>query len=200
MPKTVRKLAEDFPVPERVVARHTWTGGHSFQRVSAALQLAITQEAAGASQFNLHVTNIGAGHSVPTGSNRRAVYLRAEAVDAKGKVVATKDWMFAPWMLGRPDDRKHVEEDLKGSDPIATSQADAQGPHETTIRAGEERVLGWKPVLAAGNYTVRASLIYDLNRFNDRAFKGDQQEIGRASLSARVAIPATAARANVAAR
>lgn len=186
MPRTVRKLAEDFPVPERVVARHTWTGGHSLQRVSAALQLGITQDDASASKFNLHVTNVGAGHSVPTGSNRRAVYLRADAVDAKGKVVARKEWMFAPWMLGRPDDRKHVEEDLKGPDPLARSQADAQGPHETTIRAGEERVLEWQPALAAGRYTVRATLVYDLNRYNDPAFKDDQQEIGRASLPVRV--------------
>lgn len=195
MPRTVRKLAEDFPVPERVVARHTWTGGHSLQRVSAALQLGITRADASASSFNLHVTNVGAGHSVPTGSNRRAVYLRADAVDAKGKIVARKEWMFAPWMLARPDDRKHVEEDLKGPDPLATSQADAQGPHETPIRAGEERVVAWQPGLRAGSYTVRATLVYDLNRYNDPAFKDDQQEIGRASLAVRVSQPDKTAQA-----
>jgi Cytochrome c3 len=190
MPKTVRKLAEDFPVPERVVARHTWTGGHSFARVASALNLAIEQTKEGQSDLALHVTNTGAGHSVPTGSNRRAIYLTAELVNAKGKVVASKGWMFAPWMLGRPDDKKYVEEDLKGEDPIATSQADAQGPHETIIRAGEDRVLDWSPPVPAGQYTARATLTYDLNRYNDRAFKDDQQEIARISIPVKITRPA----------
>lgn len=189
MPKTVRKLAEDFPVPERVVARHTWTGGHSFARVASALNLAIEQTKEGQPEVVLHVTNTGAGHSVPTGNNRRAIYLTAELLNAKGKVVASKDWMFAPWVLGRPEDKKYVEEDLKGEDPIATSQADAQGPHEMVIRAGEDRVLGWSPTVPAGQYTVRATLTYDLNRYNDRAFKADQYEIGKASLPIKVAGP-----------
>src|SRR5262249_16011165 len=121
-----------------------------------------------------------------TGSNRRAIYLTAEVVNTKGKVVASKEWMFAPWMLARPDDKKYVDEDLKGNDPIATSQADAQGPHETIIRAGEERVLDWTPLLPRGQYTLRATLTYDLNRYNDRTFKGDQYEIGKAILPIKV--------------
>lgn len=182
MPKTVRKLAEDFDVPERVVGRHLWTGGHSFQRTASALNLAIVQTAEGKPQLAFHVTNVGAGHSVPTGSNRRAVYLMAEIVNSNGKVVSTKEWMFAPWMLGRPDDKAFLEEDRKGPDPIATSQADAQGPHETVIRAGEQRVLAWTPEIAKGGYTVRARLIYDLNRYNDRAFKLDQNELTKTTL------------------
>ena len=189
MPRTVRKLAEDYPVPERVVARHTWTGGHSFARVASALNLAIEQTKEGQPELVLHVTNTGAGHSVPTGNNRRAIYLTAELLNAKGKVVTSKDWMFAPWVLGRPEDKKYVEEDLKGEDPIATSQADAQGPHETVIRAGEDRVLGWSPTVPAGQYTVRATLTYDLNRYNDRAFKADQYEIGKATLPIKVTGP-----------
>lgn len=186
MPKTMRKLAEDFPVPERAVARHTWTGGHSFKRVSSALNLAVIQPQEGQSEFSFRVSNIGAGHSVPTGSNRRAIYLTAKVVDAKGKIVATKEWMFAPWMLGRPDDKKHLDEDRKGKDPIATSQADAQGPHETIIRAGETRVLNWRADLPKGQYNVKATLVYDLNRFNDRAFKDDQYEIGQAKLPVKI--------------
>lgn len=199
MPKTVRKLAEDFPVPERVVARHTWPGSHSFARIASALNLSIAQTKEGQPELALHVTNIGAGHSVPTGSNRRAIYLTAQLVNAMGKVVASKDWMFAPWMLGRPDDKKFVEEDLKGEDPIATSQADAQGPHETIIRAGEDRVLDWSPTVPAGQYTMHATLTYDLNRYNDRAFKADQYEIGKASLPIELASPTKVSHAGVSA-
>ncbi|CAB3800609.1 hypothetical protein LMG28614_05226 [Paraburkholderia ultramafica] len=187
MPRTVRKLAEDFDLPPRIVARHIWTGGHSFQRVSSALNLDIVQTKDAKAELAFHVTNVGAGHSVPTGSNRRAVYLKAEVIDARGAVVASNEWMFAPWMLGRPDDRAFLEEDRKGPHPVATMQADAQGPHETIIRAGEERILNWSPKLAGGRYTVRATLIYDLNRYNDRAFKDDQRPIAETTIPIEVA-------------
>jgi nitrate/TMAO reductase-like tetraheme cytochrome c subunit len=187
MPKTVRKLAEDFEVPPRIVARHLWTGGHSLQRDGSALTLAIAMANEIGPELTFHVANVGAGHSVPSGSNRRAVYLTAEVSDSNDRIVASKEWMFAPWFANRPDDKAFLDEDSKGNDPIATSQADRQGPHETIIRAGEERVLRWIAELPAGRYTVRARLIYDLNRYNDRAFKGDQREMANQALQIRVA-------------
>ena len=104
-------------------------------------------------------------------------------VDRKGKVLATREWMFAPWYGPRPDDRAFLKEDEKRPDRIAATQADEQGPHEAPIRAGEERVLTWQPELRDGSYTLEASLVYDLNRYNDRSFKGDQRDISRFSLS-----------------
>lgn len=89
--------------------------------------------------------NIGAGHSVPTGSNRRAVYLTAQLLDASGIAVATQEWMFAPWYGDRPDDRAFLEADKTRPDAVAATQADAQGPHEPPVRAGEERILAWGP-------------------------------------------------------
>jgi hypothetical protein len=133
--------------------------------------------------LSFHVINIGAGHSVPTGSNRRAVYLQAEVRDDTGKVVADREWMFAPWYGNRPDDRAFLDEDKTRPDAVAATQADAQGPHEPVIRACEERVLTWAPALSPGHYTVLGVLVYDLNRYNDRAFKEDQSEMNRSSLS-----------------
>jgi nitrate/TMAO reductase-like tetraheme cytochrome c subunit len=187
MPHTIRKVAEDFDTPERAVARHLWTGGRSEQRVSSALSMAITQPDEGQPNLAFHVINIGAGHSVPTGSNRRAIYLNIEVKDKKGKTVATNEWMFAPWYGNRPDDRKYLEEDKKRPDAIAAMQADAQGAHETSIRAGEERILPWAPKLKPGEYTVKARLIYDLNRYNARTFTGDQTEINSTTLNFKVA-------------
>jgi hypothetical protein len=184
--RTLRKTAEDFDVPVRPVARHLWTGGHSTQRLRPALNLVIVQTDEGQPKLNFHVINIGAGHSVPTGSNRRAVYLRAEVLDGNGKVAASREWMFAPWYGDRPDDRAFLEEDKTRPDAVAASQADAQGPHEAPIRAGEERIVSWVPKLTPGAYTVRASLIYDLNRYNDRSFVDDQTEIYRSSLSIKI--------------
>jgi hypothetical protein len=186
MPRTTRKTAEPFDVPIRAVARHLWTGGHSTQRLRTALNLVIVQAEAGRPRFELHVINIGAGHSVPTGSNRRAVYLTAQISNGGGTVVATRDWMFAPSYGDRPDDRAFLTADKARPDGIAATQADAQGPHESTIRAGEERVLAWAPTLRGGTYTVRGRLVYDLNRYNDRRLTADQTELYRATLSATV--------------
>lgn len=174
MPRTNRKTAEDFEVPVRTVARHLWTGGHSSQRLGSALSLVAVQPASGHAKMEFHVINVGAGHSVPTGSNRRGLYLRVEAKDSSGKIQARNEWLFAPWYGNRPDDRKFLEEDKKREDAVAAMQADAQGPHEASIRAGEERILTWEPGLKAGRYRVRATLVYDLNRYNDPTFTEDQ--------------------------
>ena len=182
MLRTQRKVADNFDVPVRAVARHLWTGGHSDQRVASALSVTIVKPDKTANDLEFHVININAGHSVPTGSNRRAVYLIADIVDKKGKILQTKEWMFAPWFAERPDDKALLEKDKTKPDAIARSQADAQGPHETIIRAGENRVIAWKPDVKIKNYTVKASLTYDLNRYNDRAFTADQTEIYHTAL------------------
>jgi hypothetical protein len=189
MPRTSRKVAEEFDVPVRAVARHLWTGGHSSQRLRTALNLVIVQDEAGQSRLEFHVINIGAGHSVPTGSNRRAVYLKVRVIDGNGKEVATQEWMFAPWYGDRPDDRAFLEVDKWRPDAVAATQADAQRPHEPPIHAGEERILSWVPQVAPGDYNVRASLVYDLNRYNERTFAGDQSEVYHASLSISVKGP-----------
>jgi hypothetical protein len=54
--------------------------------------------------------------------------------------------------------------------------------HGLSLGAGEERILSWTPQLESGSYTIEAKLIYDLNRYNERSFTGDQTEIYRASL------------------
>ncbi len=183
MPRIRRKTAEGFDVPVRAVARHLWTGGHSAQRLGSALSLVILQPQQGRGAVELHLINVGAGHSVPTGSNRRAIYLRTRVLDRKGTVVAKTEWMFAPWYGPRPDDRAFLKEDEKRPDRVAAIQADEQGPHEAPIRAGEERVLTWAPAsLRDGAYTVEARLVYDLNRYNDRAFTGDQREVSKFTL------------------
>ncbi len=182
MPRTIRKVAEDADVPERAVARHLWTGGHSAQRLRSALNLVLVQPEKDRAKVELHVINVGAGHSVPTGSNRRAIYLQVTLLDPGGKAVARREWMFAPWYGERPDDRAFLKEDETRKDRIAASQADSQGPHETSIRAGEERILTWEPKLGSGQYRAEAKLVYDLNRYNDRSFKDDQRELSSFTL------------------
>jgi hypothetical protein len=85
-----------------------------------------------------------------------------------------------------PDDKAFLEEDKKCPDAIAAMQADAQDPHESIIQAGEKRLLPWTPELKNGGYTIKARLIYDLNRYNDRSFTGDQTEINITFLAIKV--------------
>lgn len=182
MPRTVRKLVKSSKVSERAVGRHLWTGGHSFQRLQSALNLAVAQPDKAKAQLEFRVANVGAGHSVPTGSNRRAVYLITEVFDKNGNSIASHRWMFAPWYGDRPDDKAYLEADKSRKDAVAALQADAQGPHETSIRAGEKRLLKWAPMLPKGVFTVQTRLIYDLNRYNDSNFTEDQSELARHAL------------------
>jgi hypothetical protein len=183
MPRTLRKIAEDFDVPVRAVARHLWTGGHSSQRVRTATSLVLVQPKEGQADVELHVINIAAGHSAPSGTNRRGLYLIAEAQDKKGKILARQQWLFAPWYGNRPDDRAFLEADKSLPDALSALQADEQGPHEAPVRAGEDRVLHWIPQLKAGAYAVHARLVYDLNRYNDPFFSKDRTEANRASMA-----------------
>lgn len=97
-----------------------------------------------------------------------------EAYNSRGKTVADNSWMFAPWYGARPDNKAFIEEDRKLPDAGAAMQADAQGPHEDIIRAGEERILTWAPALKPGEYKIKARLVYDLNRYNNRDAADDQ--------------------------
>jgi hypothetical protein len=193
MPKTVRSLAEGYDVPPRPVGAHLWPGSHSPNIIRTGLSLSIRQAdnslAGPGMPLVFHVKNTVAGHSVPTGSNRRGVYLTVGVIDWAGLTVASNEWLFAPWFGNRPDDRALLDQDRMlpfPSPQVAQTQADLQGPHETPVRAGEERILTWSPVLRSGSYTVRAILVYDLNRYNDRAFTEDQTEITRSSISIQV--------------
>ena len=49
-------------------------------------------------------------------------------------------------------------------------------------------ILSWTPDLSPGEYTVNAKIIYDLNRYNERSFAGDQKEIYNTSLPLKVAV------------
>ena len=183
MPRTLRKIAEGSDGIPVAVGRHLWTGGHSSQRLLGSLSLSIIQRDKEKANLSFSVTNIGAGHSVPTGPNQRAVYLSVDVLDRQGVSRAQKEWQFAPNFSARPDDKAFLEEDkkLSGYEAFAQTRADTQGSHESPVRAGEERLLKWEPALTSGVYTVKARLRYATDRFKS-PLAGDQKEIGSATL------------------
>jgi len=190
MPPVVRPLAEDQGTAPRAIGQHLWPGSHAASLIRQALTLSIRQvhgygRTAG-TPLEIHIKNVGAGHSVPSGSNRRGIWLTADVIDGGGTTIVHNEWLFAPWYASRPDDRAFLQADENLPDAVAALQADAQGPHETPVRAGEERVLTWTPQLPAGTFTVRVTLLYDLNRYNDRSFTPDQTELARSSISIQI--------------
>jgi hypothetical protein len=62
------------------------------------------------------------------------------------------------------------------------SPTDVQGPHESPIRAGEERIVSWEPAVTPGEYTVKARLLYSLDRFQEKPVKEGESEITTATL------------------
>jgi hypothetical protein len=183
MPRTLRKIAEDSEGVPVAVGRHLWTGGHSSQRLLGSLGLSIIQRDKDKANLSFSVTNIGAGHSVPTGPNARAVHLSVDVLDRQGVIRARKEWLFAPNFSPRPDDRAFLEEDkkLSGYEAYAQTRADVQGSHEPPVRAGEERLLNWDPALDSGLYTVKARLRYTTDRFKT-PLADDEKEMGSAAL------------------
>ncbi len=76
MPPTVRLLSNIFTDrPKRSIGKHIFAGGHSIPMLKKAATLSIQQDQSDARQIVVGVTNIGAGHSLPTGYGRRAVIL-----------------------------------------------------------------------------------------------------------------------------
>lgn len=193
MPQEIRVLAEGWGAPPRAVGQHIWPGSHSVTMIRQGLTLSVQQVPNTSGTFGtpiqIHVHNVGAGHSVPSGSNRRGIWMDATVTDSNGNTIAANEWLFAPWFSSRPDDRAFLNQDqqLPFPDPqVAQTQADMQGPHETPVRAGEERVLTWAPQLPMGTFTVLVVLTYDLNRYNDRSFAQDETELARSSISIQV--------------
>lgn len=86
MPAVARPLVPGGPV--RQGRRHTWPGGHSMEQVRKAVKLeAETKVEDGNLVVTTWVTNVGAGHNVPTDARHRCLDVFVKVLDASGKVV-----------------------------------------------------------------------------------------------------------------
>ena len=79
---------------------------------------------------------------------------------------------------------------LRAASVAAVDCCTARGTARTPCRSAAEHPITARTIcsrgaciVATGTYTVQATLIHDLNRYNDRAFTDDQTEMGRTSLS-----------------
>lgn len=87
MPAVERPLVEGGPV--RKGRRHTWFGGHSFAQLKRAAKLDVEVKPldGGGFRVEVFVTNVGAGHAIPTDARHRSFDTYIKVWDADGNVV-----------------------------------------------------------------------------------------------------------------
>ncbi len=92
MPEVERPLVKGGPV--RKGRRHTWLGGHSFSQLKRAATLDVevasfVSKTTGEKDwdFRVFVTNVGAGHSIPTDARHRSFDTYIKLWDDKGTVL-----------------------------------------------------------------------------------------------------------------
>jgi nitrate/TMAO reductase-like tetraheme cytochrome c subunit len=86
MPWVDRPLVPGGPV--RRGRRHTWPGGHDMSQLrrAAKLEVETTREGEG-TRVRTWVTNVGAGHNIPTDARHRSFDVYVKVWDESGKVV-----------------------------------------------------------------------------------------------------------------
>jgi hypothetical protein len=86
MPRVDRPLVNGGPV--RSGRRHTWPGGHELDQVKRAVRLeAEPSVRADGLRVVTWVTNVGAGHNIPTDARHRSLDVYVKIWDAEGRVV-----------------------------------------------------------------------------------------------------------------
>ena len=86
MPTVERPLVPGGPV--RTGRRHTWPGGHTTEHVERAAKVEVeTSPVEGGTRVRVYVTNVGAGHNIPTDARHRSFDVYVKVVGADGKVV-----------------------------------------------------------------------------------------------------------------
>lgn len=87
MPEVERPLVQGGP--PRKGRRHTWPGGHDLAqlRKAATLEVEVREAPGGGVRLQAFVTNIGAGHYLPTDARHRSFDLYFRLWDEAGKVV-----------------------------------------------------------------------------------------------------------------
>jgi hypothetical protein len=87
MPEVERPLVKGGPV--RKGRRHTWPGGHDMTqlRKAATLEVVTRPLPDGGQRIEVFVTNVGAGHAIPTDARHRSLDVYVKLWDADGNVL-----------------------------------------------------------------------------------------------------------------
>jgi hypothetical protein len=105
MPAVERPAAEGGPM--RDTRRHLWRGGHFPEMIKQALQVRLKApngdwQTGDKVDFQLRMTNGGAGHKIPTGDPDRHFTITFEEIGPDGKVIASKKHQIGRWLIWKP--------------------------------------------------------------------------------------------------
>lgn len=173
MPEVERPLVVNGPV--RKGRRHTWFGGHSMAQLEKAAKLDVVVEPLenGGHRFKVLVTNVGAGHAIPTDARHRSFDTYILLRDEKGVLI------IDPTNASQQS-RAHLAKFRKFY--RGSGKKDTQiGPLETASTKGEG--LGYVDVPEARAGTGEAWLVYRLTPrdvLNKKSLEaGPRDDIGR---------------------
>lgn len=133
MPRTPVKVAGKMGESRGYINLHTIAGGHSVEQLRKTVRLQVEEVKRSQDTLNVkvRVTNLGAGHMVPTGIPSRRVTLRVEVetsqgqvsaqeviyqkllVDQQGKPVTRDSMIFTEWVRVAKDNRLAPRESRK---------------------------------------------------------------------------------------
>jgi len=103
MPLVERPLVEGGKV--RSVRRHLWRGGHDPDMVRQGLDIRFAKTALASpdqATFTLTLTNVGAGHYLPTGTPDRHLTVALRLLDRDGNVIEEQNHMLRRTVMWRP--------------------------------------------------------------------------------------------------
>ena len=153
--------------PRRFINLHRMPGGHAEDQLRRALALEWEETGFGSGELQVQVavSNVGAGHAVPTGMPTRRVRLIVEARTAAGKSY-TKETLFQKLVVdasGQPI--------AKDGDMFLRAHAIRS---DNRILPGERRVLRYSFLVPAGATRLTARLVYELSPFGGGAEETDR--------------------------
>lgn len=101
MPEVVRPMAEGMDAVK--VRKHLFWGGHHPEMVKGSLKVEYEKKVnKDKIKYIFSLTNIGAGHYLPTGTPDRHLTLELNLIDNKGKIIKEKIYTMKRYILWRP--------------------------------------------------------------------------------------------------
>lgn len=89
----------------RKTRKHLWRGGHDEEMVKSALEVTFEKSAVTEHTqpvFDITLTNVGAGHYLPTGIPDRQLSVEFRMLDSNEKIISTKEEIIKRTIIWRP--------------------------------------------------------------------------------------------------
>jgi hypothetical protein len=155
--ETTQKTCQDCHMPSlNGYKSHLFAGTHRTNLLNNSIEMNLSHVDS-SRQLIITLTNIGAGHAIPTGTPLRMVMLKVEAYDSIGEVV-WENWKVNPIKENKTGLFMKILADAEGNGPVP--------PWRATQTIFEERLMPGKstPVIYelpdADIYDIEAKLLY----------------------------------------